>query len=523
MERNRLESAPIWQDLTPSIPAEHVPGLHADVCVVGAGIAGLTTAYLLRRAGHEVEVLDAFSPGAGETGRTTAHLTNVLDDRFVRLEKFFGVDGSRAAAASHAAAIDLIEHIVRDESIDCDFERLDGYLVSTHPDHDELLRDEAGAATRAGFTDLAPIDPLRLPQVALTGTGLRFPRQATFHAGKYLRGLARAFVEHGGRIVSAARVVDVQGGRNARVGLENGTQIAVQNIVVATNTPFNDLVAMHTKQQAYRTYVVGFRIPRGVYPSFLLWDLEDPYHYVRVVRGDASDTLIVGGEDHKTGQDEDPRRRYRRLEQWARAGFAGLGEVTHRWSGQVMEPVDGLAYIGRNPLDHDNVFIATGDSGNGMTHGTLAGIILSDLIDGRESRWAELYAPNRKTLRAAGTYIEENANFVGHMVKDWVSRGEVARREDIAMGEGAIVRSGVAPVAVFRDALGEFHEVSAVCTHLGCVVQWNGAEKSWDCPCHGSRFAPDGTVLNGPAAQPLKAIDGPDSEKIGVEAPRVRV
>jgi glycine/D-amino acid oxidase-like deaminating enzyme/nitrite reductase/ring-hydroxylating ferredoxin subunit len=520
MERSHLESAPIWREGVLPIATQHVPALQTEVCVIGAGIAGLTTAYLLRRAGRDVEVIEAYSPGSGETGRTTAHLTAVLDDRFVQLERFFGADGARAAVQSHFAAIDLIERIVREESIDCDFERVDGYLVSTKSGQDAMLREEAAAASRAGFDEMHAIDSLQLPRVSLSGPAIRFPRQATFHAGRYLRGLATAFARAGGRIVSSTRAIDVRGGANARVDLDSGAQIAAQHIVVATNTPFNDRVAMHTKQHAYRTYVVGLRVPRHSFAPFLFWDLEEPYHYVRVVRGETADTLIVGGEDHKTGQDENPLVRYRKLEQWARANFLDLGEVTHRWSGQVMEPVDGLAYIGRNPLDDDNVFIVTGDSGNGMTHGSLAGLILSDLIEGRENPWAALYAPHRKTLRAAGTYLGENANFVNHLVKDWASGGEVARREEIAHGAGAIVRDGVAPVAVFRDAMGELHEVSAVCTHLGCVVQWNSAESSWDCPCHGSRFAPDGAVLNGPAAHPLKALDGPDREKVMVEPSR---
>jgi glycine/D-amino acid oxidase-like deaminating enzyme/nitrite reductase/ring-hydroxylating ferredoxin subunit len=523
MERSRLESAPIWREAAPPLATHHVPVLQTDVCVIGAGIAGLTTAYLLRRAGRNVEVIEAYSPGAGETGRTTAHITAVLDDRFVQLERYFGTDGARAAARSHMAAIDLIERIVREEGIECDFERVDGYLVSTKGEQDSMLREEAAAASRSGFEDLQAIDSLQLPRVSLSGPAIRFPRQATFHAGRYLRGLAKAFSAAGGRIVASTRAIDVHGGENARVDLDSGAQIAAQHIVVATNTPFNDRVAMHTKQHAYRTYVVGFRVPKHSFSPFLLWDLEDPYHYVRIVRGDDHDTLIVGGEDHKTGQDANPLERYRKLEEWTRANFANLGDVTHRWSGQVMEPVDGLAYIGRNPLDNDNVFIVTGDSGNGMTHGSLAGLILSDLIEERENPWAQLYAPNRKTLRATGTYIGENANFVNHLVKDWASRGEVSRREEIAQGTGAIVRDGVAPVAVFRDAMGELHEVSAVCTHLGCVVQWNSAEASWDCPCHGSRFAPDGAVLNGPAAHPLKALDGPDREKVIVEPTRPSV
>ena len=269
-------------------------------------------------------------------------------------------------------------------------------------------------------------------------------------------------------------------------------------MIVATNTPFNDRVTMHTKQAAYRTYVVGVEVPKDSFPPFLLWDMADPYHYVRRVRGDVCDVLIIGGEDHKTGQADDAGERYLRLERWARERFAGLGELRYQWSGQLMEPVDALGFIGRNPLDDDNVYIVTGDSGDGMTHGTIAGMLIRDLISGRPNPWEKLYDPARKSMKAAGTYLGENANFVGHMVRDWVRGGEVQERADIAPGEGAILREGLSTVAIYRDSGGDLHEVSAVCTHLGCLVQWNGGEQSWDCPCHGSRFSVDGAVLHGP-------------------------
>ena len=349
--------------------------------------------------------------------------------------------------------------------------------------------------------------PLRLsiPGLSFRGRALRFPRQAMFHVGKYLHGLARAFTARGGHIETGVQAVAVEEGEIARVKLDNGREIRARHVVVATNTPFIDRVKMHTKQAAYRTYVVGFPMAAGSFPACLLWDLEDPYHYVRVVRNvDGGDVLIVGGEDHKTGQDEVPARRFARLIEWARAHFPGLGDAKYRWSGQVMEPIDGLAFIGRNPGD-DNIYVVTGDSGNGMTHGTLGAMLISDLIQGRDNPWAELYDPARKTLQAAGSFIDENANVLGHLVGDWIAGGEVKERREIPLGSGAIVREGMSLLAVYRDDDGRFHELSAACTHLGCVVQWNDVERSWDCPCHGSRFAPaDGAVLNGPAAKPLE-------------------
>jgi glycine/D-amino acid oxidase-like deaminating enzyme/nitrite reductase/ring-hydroxylating ferredoxin subunit len=507
MLRALHESVPIWHDPFAELIPESPPA-DAEVCVIGAGIAGLTTAYLLQREGMQVQVVEAYGTGAGETGRTTAHLTAVLDDRLSHLERLFGRDRTRLAVESHQAAIDRIEALVRDEAISCDFERVDGYLMATRPQHRELVLQEFEASGWAGFDGVETLASLKGTRFEFPDMGLRFPNQAAFHADRYLRGLARAFARRGGRISTGRRAIKVKGGRDARVDLADGTSLRAMHVVVTTNTPFNDRVKMHTKQHAYRTYVVGFDTPRDAYPGFLLWDLDDPYHYVRRVRVGPRDLIIVGGEDHKVGQENDASLRYRAIETWSRAHLPALGEVTHRWSGQVMEPIDGLAFIGRNPMDDDNVYIATGDSGHGMTHGTLAGLLIRDLIVGRENPYARLYDPARKTVRAAGTYLEENANFVGHMVRDWVRGAEVKDAAEIPCEQAAILRHGLAPVAAYRDAEGVLHEVSAVCTHLGCVVQWNAGEKSWDCPCHGSRFGIDGAVLNGPARAALAPASG---------------
>jgi Rieske Fe-S protein len=252
--------------------------------------------------------------------------------------------------------------------------------------------------------------------------------------------------------------------------------------------------------------VIGARIPRGSVPSVLLWDappdLWDPYHYIRVEHGKESDVLIVGGEDHKTGQQHDGAQRWGKLEQWTRNRFPMAEEIEYRWSGQVMEQVDGLAFIGRNPADADNVFIATGDSGMGMTHGTIAGILLTDLILERQNPWADLYDPSRKTLTSLKDFAQENIN-VAAQYTDVVTPGDVDSIDEIAKGDGAIVRKGLSKIAVYRDEDGTVHSMSAVCVHLGCIVAWNAAEKTWDCPCHGSRYDSVGTVINGPANSDL--------------------
>jgi glycine/D-amino acid oxidase-like deaminating enzyme/nitrite reductase/ring-hydroxylating ferredoxin subunit len=434
------------------------------------------------------------------TARTTAHLTNALDDRFYELERLFGEEGSRLAAESHTAAIDRVEEIVRAEGIDCEFERVDGYLFI--PPHGilKVLDDELPAAHRAGLVNVRRLERAPLKSFD-TGPCLHFPHQAQFHPLKYLTGLAEAIKRAGGHIFIGAHAAEIEEGR---VRTANGYAVVADAIVVATNCPVNDLVAMHTKQAPYTTYVIGAHVKSGSIPSILLWDapqdLSEPYHYVRLEKGKDYDILIVGGEDHKTGQKHDGSQRFGKLEQWTRNRFP-IEEIEFRWSGQVMEPVDSLAFIGRNPGD-EKIFIATGDSGMGMTHGTIAGMLLTDLITEETNPWADLYDPSRKTISAAKDFVKENLN-VAAQYTDVLTGGEVDSVDDIELGQGAVVRSGLTKVAVYRDDDGAVHSMSAVCVHLGCIVTWNGVEKTWDCPCHGSRFDALGVVINGPANSDL--------------------
>jgi glycine/D-amino acid oxidase-like deaminating enzyme/nitrite reductase/ring-hydroxylating ferredoxin subunit len=496
----------VWM-ATADTPVEKVLGedTSANVCIIGAGIAGMTTAYLLAREGKAVIVLDDGPIGGGMTARTTAHLTNALDDRFYELERLFGEEGSRLAAESHTAAIDRVAAIIRQEKIDCEFERVDGYLFIPPNGRIKVIEDELPAAHRAGLTGVRRLE--RAPVESFdTGPCLHFPQQGQFHPLKYLTGLARAIERDGGRIFTGTHADKIKGGSEAYVTTTGGYKVAADAIVVATNSPVNDLVAIHTKQAPYTTYVIGARIPKGSVPPILLWDapadLWDPYHYLRIERADDHDVLIVGGEDHKTGQQHDGSQRWGKLEQWTRNRFPMAEEIEFRWSGQVMEPVDGLAFIGRNPLDDDNVFIATGDSGMGMTHGTIAGMLLTDLIVGRENPWTELYDPSRKTVGAVKDFAEENIN-VAAQYTDVLTGGDVDSVDEIAKGEGAVLRSGLSKIAVYRDEDGMIHRMSAACVHLGCIVTWNAAEKTWDCPCHGSRYDANGAVINGPANSDL--------------------
>ncbi|MCA1592680.1 MAG: FAD-dependent oxidoreductase, partial [Acidobacteria bacterium] len=496
MKSDAGETTSVWMetDAAASPPPLLDASTRADVCVVGAGIAGMTTAYMLVREGKSVVVLDDGPVGGGDTGRTTAHLSNALDDRYYELERLHGERGARLAAESHTAAIDRIERIVNEEEIDCDFERLDGYLFAPPDESKDELECELHAARRAGlqgveWVDRAPIEDFD------TGRCLRFPRQAQFHPMKYLRGLERAIQRDGGRIFTGTHADDIRGGQPARIRTSGGQVVQAGAVVVATNTPVNDSLLISTRESKYRTYVIGAHVPRGSVTKALYWDTPDPYHYVRLhsagagekgkqdSAGEGYDVLIVGGEDERVGAHDDGDERFAELYRWTRRRFPMIGKIEFQWSGQIVEPTDGLAFIGRMPLDAPNVFIATGDSGHGMTHGTIAGMLLTDLILGRNNPWADLYDPSRLRSTVTSDFVSENANVLAHYT-DWLTGGEVDSAAEIKPGEGCILRRGLTKIAAYRDERGVLHERQAVCTHLGCVVSWNSTEKSWDCPCH---------------------------------------
>ena len=509
----KFRTSPLAEDLT------------TDVCIVGAGIAGVTTAYLFARERKNVVLIDDGPVGGGMTGRTTAQFVTLVDNGYDETEKILGEEFSRLCAESQAASIDRVESIVNAEKIDCDFERVDGYLFLPPGGSVTNLECELEAAQRAGLRDIERVDRIPFGKFNTDGV-LRVPRQAQFHPLKYLNALAQRIVDPstglrtglGGRIFTGTRIVEVKDGDRVEVKTSDGHTITARAAVVATNCPINDRLVIHSKQAPYATYVVGLRV-KGEVERAMLWDTamtaeEEkkkvgpiPYHYVRFARDEKGDVLIVGGEDHKSGQESDCEQRFAKLERWARDHFPFVGDVTDRWSGQVMEPVDGVAYIGKNPGDN-NVYVVTGDSGNGMTHGTIAGMMIVDLIAGRENPWTKLYEPSRKTLKpkAVADYLAENAN-VAAQLKDYVTPGDEPSADKIKNGEGAILREGAKKIAAYRGGNGTLHEFSAVCPHLGCIVRWDACEKTWDCPCHGSRFDALGRVVNGPAISDLEPIE----------------
>ncbi|HEY0191502.1 MAG TPA: FAD-dependent oxidoreductase [Kofleriaceae bacterium] len=497
-------TTPIWQQHAElpvydhAVPAE----LATDVCIVGAGISGLSVAYALVRGGTAVTVVDDGPVGGGETGRTSAHLSCALDDRFTHLESLFGEDGARLAAESHRAAIDDIEETVRALNIDCGFRRVDGYLFASGAGGQAELVAELHAARRAGL-DVAAVE--RAPLPFDTGHCLRFANQAEFEPVAYLRALAAAIVAAGGRIYTGVRVDAIEGGDAPHVQLATGGVIRAKAIVDASNASITSRYDLPLRQAAYRSYVIGIRLGASEVPHALFWDTEDPYHYLRLTRGaDGHDVLLVGGADHRTGQG-DPLAAWGELETWTRARFPQAGALVCRWSGQVMEPADALGYIGA-ARGLPNVFVVSGDSGNGLTNGAIAGLILPALIRDEPHPWAALYAPTRSRHHGLVAAAQEATRSIAPYT-DWLGREDVGSLAEIAPGHGAVLRHGAHRIAAYREPDGRCHLRSARCPHLHAVVRWNPVERSWDCPAHGSRFDPCGGAINSPTAHDLPVLD----------------
>jgi glycine/D-amino acid oxidase-like deaminating enzyme/nitrite reductase/ring-hydroxylating ferredoxin subunit len=494
----------VWMD-TPVAEASQLDGDQtADVAVIGSGIAGLSTAYELMSRGRSVVVLDRGRIGSGMTARTTAHLASALDDRYADLIEARGLDAARIVYQSQAAAINRIEAIQANEGIACDFQRLDGYLFLAPQTPASELDDELAACGKAGVPVSDVREPTPLHAKSLVRS-LRFPDQGRFHPLKYLAGLARVLGQRGARLYANTAVESaLEENNSVTVKTDKGT-VRAADVVFATNSPIGGSVTIHTKQAPYRTFVIAATLPRGSLPDALYWDTLDPYHYVRLQpQSDHQDVVIIGGEDYKSGTADDGEARFAALESWARERLPQMGSISHRWSGQIMEPADYLGFVGRNGSDKHR-YIATGDSGQGITNGVIASLLISNLIVDGNSPWAAVYDPARMITKNIGEFLSENLTVLKSF-GEYLTPGEINSIENLKPGEGGLFRSGLKKVAACRDQQGRLHTHSATCTHMGCIVRWNSLEQCWDCPCHGSQFAPDGAPLNGPAVAPLAPV-----------------
>jgi glycine/D-amino acid oxidase-like deaminating enzyme/nitrite reductase/ring-hydroxylating ferredoxin subunit len=479
----------------------------ADVAVVGGGITGVTAAFLLAEAGKTVVLLERARCAAIDTGHTSAHVTMVTDSRLHDLVSRFGPSHAQAVWDAGLAAITEIDRLVRDYELDAGFDWVDGYLHMPIGGADAAeagrLEQDAKQADELGFASEF------LDSVPLAGVpGVRFAGQARVHPRAYLAALARAanhkrlrIFEHSAAEEFCDEPLSIQ---------VNGHTVSCADIVIATHNPLVGIgnVASaglsQTKLALYTSYVVAGRIAKGRLDDALWWDTADPYRYLRVDPHRDFDVVIYGGEDHKTGQADDTTACYARLEKQLRALLPDV-EVTHRWSGQVIETPDGLPYIGQTT---EHQYSGTGYAGNGMTFGTLAAMMISDAVLGQKNPWADLFDPTRKAIgRSTWDYVAENADYPYYLIRDRLAAAEARSLRSIKRGQGRIVERGGAKVAAYRDDSGKVTLRSATCTHMACIVGWNNAERTWDCPCHGSRFTPTGEVISGPAESPLSAAE----------------
>ncbi len=475
-----------------------------DVAIVGGGITGLTTAWLLRQAGARVVLLERDRIAGGDTGHTTAHATFITDRMLHELAARFGDDHARAIWESGEAAIQQIREIACELQLECDLRTVPAYVhapsdAAPNKRQIRIFQREAETAQRLGF------DVRYLEQIPGMKThGVAVPHQALLHPLKYLSGLAKALKKSGGLVFEGSEVREVKDDPlELRV---NGRNVCCGHVVIATHVPLIGKTGMikatlfQTKIAPYSTYAIGARLPAGAFPEASYFDTCDPYNYLRVERRGRADYAILGGQDHKTGQKRSTSAFFTALSRLMR-NIAPDARIDARWSGQVIETHDGLPLIGEHS---PRQFIASGYGGNGITFGTLAAIMIRDAIMGTANPWRELFDPGRKYLRSgAWNYLKENLDYPYYFAKDWLKRSEGSSVRSVRRGEGRILRLHGERTAVYRDRKGTLTRLSPVCTHMGCVVRWNNAERTWDCPCHGSRFHATGAVLAGPAEAPL--------------------
>lgn len=505
MPKAELETTSYWED---SASVSRYPKLErdltVDVAVIGAGLTGLTAAYLLKKSGRSVAVIDRRRAGGVDSSLTTAHVTCVTDEDLSALVRHFGRDHAWAAWDAGLAAIEQIDRIVRTEEIDCEWTWVTGYkhAVPGAAGDAKALAEEARLADELGFdaTFLDTIPFFGVPGVAYGG-------QAKFHPRRYLAALARLVNGDGSYVFEHTESEEVKD--DPLSVRANGHTIACGYVVIATHTPLMgktnlaSALGLQTKLFLYTSYALGGRLPQGLVPEACFWDTADPYHYLRVDAHRGFDYAIYGGRDHKTGQQEDTAACFAALEREARAILPQL-EITHRWSGQVIETNDGLPFIGETSAHQ---FAATGYAGNGMTFGTLAGMMAHDFVAGRKNPWRDLFDPGRtKMLGGTWDYVKENVDYPYYLIRDRFAGPEGKSLRALRRGEGKILELNGERVAAYRDDKGKVTQLSAVCTHLGCEVRWNPAGQTWDCPCHGSRFTPAGAVLSGPAETPLAKL-----------------
>jgi len=468
---------------------------HVDVTVLGGGITGLTTALLLKRSGARVAVLEARTVGSGVTGCTTAKVSALQSTILSTVRDKHGSEGAATYAEASLAGVEQLADLVRDEAIDCDLERRAAFTYAADADEISAVEDEAEAASEAGLAAVLT-DEIDLPYPV--AAAVRLDDQIQIHPVRYVRGLAAAVHGDGSMVAEGSRALAVEDGSPCRVRTAE-TTITADHVVVATHYPILDRALFFARLDTQRSYCIAAEV-RGDSPQGMSISAGSNSRSLRSY----GKHLIVGGEGHAVGSSDAAPGRYERLEQFARRHW-DVKALTHRWSAQDPVPYDDLPLIGRYGPFSSRLFVASGFMKWGLSSGTFAAMIIDDLIGGRENPWADRFSPQRLSPRSAPKLAQMNAEVGIAMVGDRLRPPQSGSSDDVPSGEARVVRDGLGKKGVYRDGGGGLHAVSLRCTHLGCLVRFNAAETSWDCPCHGSRFDVDGAVLEGPAVDPLES------------------
>lgn len=503
LKRDSRTESP-WQQIPQSNPS-HLNTAKAsyDVIIIGAGISGITTALMLQKEGKNCLVLDAGNLGFGTTGGTTAHINTFFDTTYPEIESKFNQNAAKLVADAGKLALEMISSFTQTYQIGCDLETKAGYLYAETEKEAEQLSEILESAKNAGVeVDKSTTNGLPISFVQ----SIKFENQAQFHPLKYLQGLAKAFIELGGTIKENVFINDVKQEENHCTAISNDETFTAYDVVYATHIP-PGIKKFSFRCAPYRSYVLGIRLnDESQYPDSLAYDMQEPYHYFRTHEIDGEKILIVGGEDHKTGHD-DPQQAFENLETYASQYF-NIKDIPYKWSSQYYVPTDGLPFIGKMNSADDHIFVATGYNGNGMTWGTMAGHIITDLILGRENQFADLFDPCRvKPIAGFTEFVKENTDVAYHFVVDRFKAEDLDSFKEIDKEEGKVVDYDGKKLAVYKDKSGIITALSPVCTHAGCIVAFNSEEKSWDCPCHGGRFDLEGNVLCGPPQAGLKHVE----------------
>ncbi len=473
-----------------------------DVLIVGGGITGLTTALLLQKAGKKCLLAEAKNLGFGTTGGTTAHLNTFYDTSYHDIDKDFGEDAAKLMAQAGAETFSMIKRLIDEYHIACDFEYKDAYLFAENEQQVKELNNILAASRKAGINAVEVRDnkiPVPFQMAAL------FPEQGQFHPLKYLYQLSEIFKEAGGVILENTFIRKTEYKDGTHFAESDHITIKALNLVYATHLP-PGINLLDFRCAPYRSYVLGVKLKNDDYPDALVYDMQEPYHYLRTHVIDGQKYLILGGEDHKTGH-EDPEKSFENLLAYARKYYY-VDTVDYKWSAQFYVSADGLPYIGLLPGGHDKLYIATGFNGNGMIFGSLAGSMIADEILGLKNSYAELLSPSRiKPIAGFEEFVAENADVAYHFIADRLSGAAIESLKDLEPGTGEIVKYKDHKLALYKGADGKVIALNPTCTHAKCIVKFNTAEKSWDCPCHGGRYSITGEVLTGPPRRNLERIE----------------